>query len=149
MVVTPAATTSFRWFKTWRTMFPLRFIFSISSGDLRIIRSSPKLIIKAPLSLIAAISVDHAENLRGYCFHRPIRVDGDQATLRLVIVRHRPGLPLVNRQAFGNHFFAIVFAGQQLNPFDITQLVDSRRLSVNVIGPTTGRTRTPPGNPQQ
>ena len=29
---------------TWRTICPLRLIFSISSGDLRMIRSSPKLI---------------------------------------------------------------------------------------------------------
>src|ERR1700687_2590070 len=110
MVVTPAATTLFKWFRTWRTIFPLRLIFSISSGDLRMIRSSPKLIINsnfadsnfagfsfaAPLRApTLAMTINHAEDLRRNIFHRPVRIDRHQPPLRPVVIRYWLGLPLI------------------------------------------------------
>src|SRR3979411_106997 len=162
MVVTPAATTPFKWFRTWRTIFPLRLIFSISSGDLRMIRSSPKLIINsnfadsnfaysrfaAPLwASIRAMTINHAEDLRRNIFHRPIRIDRYQPPLQAVVIRYWLGLPLIGRQSLGDDFFAIVLADHQLGSVHITQLVDERWLRVNVIEPSTGGTRTSPGNP--
>src|SRR5208282_4521588 len=156
IVVTPAATTVFKWFSTWRTIFPLRLIFSISSGDLRMIRSSPELIINSdpgsgasPLASALAMPINHAENLRRNIFYRPVRIDRDQTPLHPVVIRHRLGLPLIGSQSLGNHFFAIVVPDHQLGFVHITQLVDERWLKVDVIEPSTGGTRTPPGKPQQ
>src|SRR5208337_3629647 len=161
---TPAATTPFKWFRTWRTILPLRLIFSISSGDLRMIRSSPKLIIDSNFSdsnfvyssfvvpLLAsclAMTVDHAENLRRNIFHRPICIDRHQLSLRPVVIRYPPGLRLIGSQSTRNDFFTIVVADHQLGSVHITQLVDERWLKADVIEPSTGGTRTPPGKPQQ
>src|ERR1700678_3380400 len=115
MVVTPAATTVFRWFRTWRTILPLRLIFSISSGDLRMIRSSPKLIINSnfAVSLLTssrAMLVNQAEDLGRDLFHGPIRIDRYQPPLRPVIIGDRRGQLLIGSQATGDDFFAIVFA---------------------------------------
>src|ERR1700682_1289050 len=159
MVVTPAATTPFKCFRTWRSIFPLRLIFSISSGDLRMIRSSPKLIINSNfadfsfvvplLASILEMIVNHRENLRRNLIHRAIRVDRYQPPLRPVVIHHPPGLRLIGSQSTGNNFFTIVVADHQLGSVHITQLVDERWLRVDVIEPPTGGTRTPPGKPLQ
>src|SRR5258708_13868954 len=137
MVVTPAATTPFKWFRTWRTIFPLRLIFSISSGDLRMIRSSPKLIINSnfadsnfadsnlvdfsfavPLQTsIRAMTINHAEDLRRNIFHRPIRIDRYQPPLQPVLIRYWLGLPLIGSHSLGNDFPPIVLPAHQLRSF--------------------------------
>ena len=91
--------------------------------------------------------VDHAKNLRRNIFYRTIRIDRHQPPLQPVVFRHRPGLSLIGRQSPRNDFFAIVVANHQLGSVQITQLIDERWLQVNVIEPSTGGTRTPPGKP--
>src|SRR6202040_1954562 len=154
MVVTPAATIPFRWFRTWRTIWPLRLIFSISSGDLRMIRSSPKLIINSCCAAllpaaVLAMTFDDGKNLYRNLGHWPIRIDCYQTPLRAIVIRHPPGLRLVSRQPARNNFLAVVVADHQLRSVHITQLVRERWLGVNVIEPSTGGTRSPPGKPLQ
>jgi hypothetical protein len=91
--------------------------------------------------------VNHAKNLRRNLVHRPIRIDRYQPPLPTVVIRYRLGLALIGSQSLRNNVFAIVAAEQQLASVYIAQLVDERGLKVNVIEPSTGRTRTPPGEP--
>jgi hypothetical protein len=93
--------------------------------------------------------VNHAENLRRNVFHGAIRIDCHQPPLHPVVIRYRPGPTLISRQSPGNDFLAIVVADYQLGSVTITQLVDERRLRVNVIEPSTGGTRAPSGKPLQ
>jgi hypothetical protein len=126
------------------------------------IRSSPKLIINSDfadsnfadfsfvvplLASIRAMTINHAEDLRRNIFHRTIRIDRYQPPLQPVVIRYWLGLPLIGSQPLGDDFFAIVLADHQLGSVHITQLIDKRWLRVNVIEPSTGGTRTPPGNP--
>ena len=93
--------------------------------------------------------VNHTKNLRRNVLYGAIRIDCYQPALQPVVIRYGLGLPLVGSQSLGNDFFAIVFAHYQPGSLHITQLVDQRWLGVNVIEPSTGGTRTPPGYPQQ
>ena len=91
IVVAPGVTIALTWLSTWRTICPLRRIFSISGGDLRTILSSPKPILtdsSRPIAVLAspsaslsrarlrtiAMLVDDAENLRRNLRNRLVRI---------------------------------------------------------------------------
>src|ERR1700722_1630746 len=139
-------------------MFPLRLIFSISLGDLRMIRSSPKLIISlnlpAPVLLAPGdrlrtepLRFNYGKNLHRNFGHGAVGVDRYQSPLRSVVIRHSLRLRVIRRQPFGNNFGTVIVADFQLGPLDVAQLGGQRWLSVDVIDPSTGRTLTPASKP--
>src|SRR5208283_742682 len=126
-------------------MWPLCRIFSISVGDLRMILSSPKLIIVSAGSLrrqpaLAAVAIDHAENLRRNLDHGLVGIHGHQPLLLPVVIRDRPGLLLIGSQPLRNDFGTIVIPGNERSAIHVTQLIHTRWLEVDVIEPSTGGT---------
>src|SRR5579871_6128974 len=92
---------------------------------------------------------DNAEDLFRDLIHRQIAVDRDQAASPLVIIRYGTSLLLVSRQTRLNYFQPIIVAGFQLCAIHIAKFVDTGRLEVDVVDPSTGGTRTSSSNPEQ
>src|SRR5882762_3294680 len=134
MVVAPGTTRLRTWSSTSRTTRPLRRIFSISAGDLQIIA-------------ILDVVIDDAKNLRGHLVGRQIPIHRLQASLRLVVIRHRPRLEIELVQTLPDHFLAVILADDELASVAITKLVDLGWLKVDVVDPSTGGTRTTSGEP--
>src|SRR5579884_3144973 len=129
MVDFPGATSSLTASRTCRTMRPLRRIFSISDGDLHTIDM-----------------LNSTECLPHHFFHRLIAIDHHQPSPRLVIVSQGKRLGLIGFQPFFDNVFPIVGAANQSCAFDVTDAFNFWRLEVNVVDPSTGGTRTTPGN---
>src|SRR5512146_3327699 len=132
MVLTPGATSALTVSSTWRTMRPLRRIFSISPGDLQTI----------------AI-LDCSKYVRRDLFHRLITVHGSESPRSLVILDEGTGLPLVFLQTLDDNFLAVVGPNDKFRPLDIADAVNAWRLIVNVVDPPAGGTRTTSGKPLQ
>src|SRR5579863_2665778 len=122
-------------------MWPLRRIFSISLADLQTI---------AMFSCSGVMIFQYPENLRRHLIHWQVAIHRDQAAGALVIVRHRTSLLLKCRESWLNYFQPVVIAGYQLGPVRfIANFIESGRLEVDVIDPSTGGTRTSSSNPEQ
>ena len=89
-------------------------------------------------------------NLLGHIVHRKIAVDRDQPARVLVVIRYRPGLLLKRRESWLNDFQPVIIAGYQLGPVRfIANFIESGRLEMDVINPSTGGTRASSSNPEQ
>src|ERR1700750_1343987 len=128
MVVFPGATSCLTASRTWRTMCPLRRIFSISVGDLQTIDM-----------------LNSTKCLPHHFFYRQIAIDSHKPSLRGIIVRQGKGLWLVGFQPFFDNVFPVVGAAIQSCTLDVTNAFNFWRLEVNVVDPSTGGTRTTPG----
>ena len=89
-------------------------------------------------------------NLLGHIVHWKIAVDRDQPARLLVVIRHRPSLLLKRRESWLNDFQPVIIAGYQLGPVRfVANFIQSGRLEMDVINPSTGGTRTSSSNPEQ
>ena len=111
-------------------MCPLRRIFSISDGDLQTIDM-----------------LNSTKCLPHHFFDRLIAIDSHQPPPGRVIVHQGQRLPLIGFQPFFDNVFPVVGAANQSCAFDVTDAFNFWRLEVNVVDPSTGGTRTTPGNP--
>src|SRR5664280_2328441 len=125
MVETPGETKASTLSNTWRTICPLRRIFSISPEDLQTI----------------AI-LDCLQRLRGHVVGRQITSHFQQSPTAAIIVRQGKCLLFVSLQALNDHFFTIVTPRAQNGAIYITDAGDARWLKVNVIDSPTGGTGT-------
>jgi hypothetical protein len=90
------------------------------------------------------------EDLLGHHVHRLIAIYRNQPACLFVIVRDRLCLLLKCRESWLNHFQPVIIAGYQLRSMSfIADFVNSGRLEVDVIDPSTGGTRTSSSNPEQ
>src|ERR1700674_66470 len=113
-------------------MRPLFRILSISAVDLQ---------------TIAIPMLYHPENLPGDFANFQVAIHRNQATLLLVIFRHRPGLEVIFQQTFPDHFLAIVAADYQRRTVNIANVRDARWLEIDVIDVSVGETSPTPGEP--
>src|SRR3954471_22576302 len=139
MVLTPGATIARVASSTWRTMCPLRRIFSSSAPDLHTTG-----ILLAPC-LHRAVGIDHAHDLACDFGDIAVTVHLTQTSLLTVILRQRECLALIFLQTLGDNRFGIILARFELGPVIITGLSRARRLKVDVVDPLAGRTRPAPG----
>src|SRR5579871_6093094 len=122
-------------------MRPLCRIFSISLADLQTI---------AMCSFLRVMVFQNPEDLLGDIIHRQIAIHTNQAACALIIIRYGTRLLLKRRKSWLNHFQPVVVAGYQLRPMRlIAHFIESGRLEVDVIDPSTGGTRTSSSNPEQ
>src|SRR6266478_4732805 len=111
------------------------------------LRNSSFWLCRFARKLPGRMPVDHVENLGADFLNGPIRVQGNQPSLGLIVICYRPGLDLVGFQTGPDNLFTIIIALYQLGTVLITQLVEARRLKVEVVDPPTGGTGTPTANP--
>src|SRR5579864_968465 len=122
-------------------MRPLCRIFSISLADLQTI---------AMLSFLRVMIFQDLVDLRSHVINRLITIHRDQSSGTLVIIRHRTRLLLESRESWLNHFQPVIIAGYQLRPMRfVANFIETGRLEVDVIDPSTGGTRTSSSNPEQ
>src|SRR5271157_434562 len=114
-------------------MRPLRRIFSISDADLQTID----------------ILFYCTHRLRRYDFHRLVAVHFHHTAPGLVIVQHRNRLPLIGFQPLRNNFLGVVWTHDKSPAVDIADAFNFGWLEVDVVDPSTGGTRTTPGNSLQ
>src|SRR5215472_8840855 len=96
MVETPGATMPRTISSTWRTMRPLRRIFSSSDCDLQLIIGRPQ-------------SADQRNHLCSHLLHRKLAIQLTQTTLPAVIIRQRQGLTLITLQTLGDDLIRVIF----------------------------------------
>src|SRR5205823_13481637 len=99
MVLTPGATIARVASSTWRTICPLRRIFSSSAPDLHTTG-----ILLAPC-LHRAVGIDNVHDLARDFRHLAVAVHFPQPALLTVILRQSEGLPLIFLQHIGDNRF--------------------------------------------
>src|SRR6266496_3662035 len=122
MVVMPGLTMAFTESNTWRTMRPLRFIFSSSVGDLQ------------------TMAIDQLQRLRANLIHTPAAVDLDQLPLGPVILDQGQRVALIRLQTLGDYLLAIITAGDKPGVVNVAQVSHAGRRKVNVVDPPAGGT---------
>ena len=89
-------------------------------------------------------------NLLGHIIHRKIPIYRDQPASALIVIGYGLGLLLKRRKSWLNDFQPVIVAGHQFRPVRlIANFIQSGRLEVDVIDPSTGGTRTSSSNPEQ
>src|SRR5580700_6977648 len=92
------------------------------------------------LQTIAIPMLNHVEHLPGNLAHGQVAIHRNQASLLLIVFRHRPGLLVIRLQTFPNHFLPIVAADYQRRTVNIADIRDSRWLEIDVIDVSVGET---------
>src|SRR5579864_4221347 len=113
-------------------MRPLFRICSISAVDLQ---------------TIAIPMLNHPENLPSNLSDFQVAVQRNQAAFLLIVFRHRPGLEVIFRQTFPDHFLAIIAADYQRGTVNIANIGDARGLEIDVIDVSVGETSPTSGEP--
>src|SRR5579885_1003935 len=73
----------------------------------------------------------------------------EQAGLMLVILRHRPGRPLVSVQTLPNHFLTVIIADYQPGTVKVANFIHPGWLEMDVINVSVGETSSTSGEPEQ
>src|SRR5450432_2283258 len=147
MVVAPGTTRVRTWFSTSRTMPPLRRIFSISAADLQTIAIIHLSYLLLLTDRHAALALDHFENLLRHLIDRQVAIDRDQPPFARVVLGYGRGLQFVSRQPVADDVFTIIVAGHQRRTVNIASISDTGWLGVDVVDPSTDRTRAASSNP--
>src|SRR5580700_96100 len=92
------------------------------------------------LQTIAIPVLNHVEHLPGNLTHRQVAIHRNQASLLLIVFRHRPGLQVIRLQTFPDHFLPIIAADYQRRTVNIADIRDSRWLEIDVIDVSVGET---------
>jgi hypothetical protein len=93
---------------------------------------------------------DDLDDLSRDIIHGLITIHRDQSAGLLVIVRYRARLLLESRESWLNYFQPVIIAGYQLRSMRfVADFVETGRLEVDIIDPSTGGTRTSSSNPEQ
>src|SRR5215510_5714162 len=135
MVETPGATMARTYSSTWRTMRPLRRIFSSSDCDLQLI--------------IATLLFNQRKHLCSHLLHGEFAIDFKQTALSAVVIHQRQGLALITFQTFGDDLFRVIFTLDERSIIEVASAFAMRGLKINVVNAPTGGTRTPAGKPLQ
>src|SRR5262249_15792311 len=136
MVETPGATMARTISSTWRTMRPLRRIFSSSDCDLQLIIASTLLF-------------NQQKHLCSHLLHGEFAIDFKQTALPAVIIHQRQGLTLITFQTFGDDLFRAIFTLDERGIIEVASAFAMRGVKINVVNSPTGGTRTPAGKPLQ
>src|SRR5262249_22649247 len=132
MVETPGATRLLTASSTWRTICPLRRIFSTSACDLQLIMFGAV----PPNRLL-----NQRKSLGGHVLHRKFAVQPSQTPFAAIVLHQRQRLLLVFFQALRDDFFLVVFALHQRSAAHITHAFSLGRLEVDVISRAVNGTR--------
>src|SRR5690349_25173928 len=115
MVQTPGAAMPRTISSTWRTMRPLRRILSNSACDLQLIIGCPQ-------------SIHQRNQLCCHLFDGKFAIHFVQTALLAVIIRQRPGIPLIRFQTLGYDCFAVIFALDERGAVEVTNSLAGWRL---------------------